>query len=60
MTLAQQLPLLVAAVFVVGTPHGALDGRIGRALLEPRLGAAWLGWFVGAYLLLAAAVVVRG
>ena len=57
MTLASQLPLLLAAVFLVGTPHGALDGRLARPLLAARVGHWWLPLFVAGYLAVAAMVV---
>ncbi|MEM9554559.1 MAG: Brp/Blh family beta-carotene 15,15'-dioxygenase [Acidobacteriota bacterium] len=53
-----QLALLAFGVAVLGVPHGALDHRLGRVLLEPRLGAAWPAVFGAAYLGLASLVVV--
>ena len=55
--IAAQLAVLGAGVAIVGVPHGALDGRIGRAWLRPRLGRSWGAWFAAGYLLLVAAVV---
>lgn len=49
MSSAATLALLGVAVFVVGTPHGALDGRVGRRLLTPSFGSAWLPTFVLLY-----------
>jgi Brp/Blh family beta-carotene 15,15'-monooxygenase len=48
-----ELALLGAAVFVVGTPHGALDARLARDWLRPILGKRWAVPFVAAYLALA-------
>ena len=57
MTVAAQLPWLAAAVFLVGTPHGALDHRLGRRLLAPRYGPWWVLVFVLLYLAVAAAAL---
>lgn len=57
MSFADQLPWLALAVFVVGTPHGALDGRLGRTLLRPRIGDWWLPAFLLAYLACAGAAL---
>jgi Brp/Blh family beta-carotene 15,15'-monooxygenase len=48
-----ELALLAAAVFLVGTPHGALDARIARERLAPRFGPFWAYPFGAAYLALA-------
>ena len=48
-----ELALLIAAVFLVGTPHGALDARVARDRLRPLLGPLWALPFVGGYLALA-------
>jgi len=53
-TVAGQLPWLAAAVFLVGTPHGALDHRLGRRLLQPELGHGWFPVFLVGYLAVAA------
>lgn len=45
-----ELLLLGLAVFVLGTPHGALDGRTARDWLQPSLGSRWLWPFVAGYL----------
>ena len=52
--------LLAAALLlgVLGLPHGALDLRIGRQHLAPRLGRRWLPAFATLYLGLALLVVV--
>ena len=57
MSIAAQLPVLAVAVFLLGTPHGALDHRLARGLLQPRLGSAWLPTFVIAYLAAAGAML---
>jgi Brp/Blh family beta-carotene 15,15'-monooxygenase len=57
-SLAAQLPLLGIAVFVAGTPHGALDHRVARGLLEPALGRGWLGAFLLLYLAAAGAMLL--
>jgi Brp/Blh family beta-carotene 15,15'-monooxygenase len=48
-----QLFLLTLAVFLLGTPHGALDAREARDWLRPRLGNGWALRFVAGYLALA-------
>jgi Brp/Blh family beta-carotene 15,15'-monooxygenase len=48
-----ELVLLGLAVFVLGTPHGALDGRLARDWLRPTLGERWFLSFIAAYLALA-------
>jgi len=50
--------LMVAAVALVGLPHGAYDGVIGRRLTQPRFGRLWWVVFGGLYLASAAAGVV--
>ncbi len=50
MSISAQLPLLVGAVFLVGTPHGALDGRVAEPLLRLQFGQRWLTAFVLLYL----------
>jgi Brp/Blh family beta-carotene 15,15'-monooxygenase len=47
-----ELTLLAVAVFLVGTPHGALDARLASEWLQPRLGRLWALPFVGGYLAL--------
>nr|WP_294168127.1 Brp/Blh family beta-carotene 15,15'-dioxygenase [uncultured Sphingomonas sp.] len=58
MSLAAQLPVLGLAVFVAGTPHGALDHRAARSLLEPALGRGWMSAFVLLYLGAAGAMLL--
>jgi Brp/Blh family beta-carotene 15,15'-monooxygenase len=53
-----ELGLLSAAVFLLGMPHGALDGREARDLLRPRLGPHWVAPFLLGYLGLAAATLL--
>lgn len=48
----------LAAVILLGVPHGALDGEVARPLLRPRFGRAWFAVFALPYLSLAAAVLV--
>lgn len=48
----------LAAVIVLGVPHGALDGEIARDVLRPRFGRMWFPVFAGPYLALAALVLV--
>ncbi len=47
----------LAAVILLGVPHGALDGEIARALLRPRLGRGWFAAFSLPYMALFAAVL---
>jgi Brp/Blh family beta-carotene 15,15'-monooxygenase len=49
--------VLAVLVAVVGLPHGAADHRFARPRLEPLLGEAWSGVFLGGYLAIAGAVV---
>lgn len=53
---AQRLCAL-AAIILLGVPHGALDGEIARALLRPRFGWAWFPVFALPYLSLSALVL---
>lgn len=53
MSTGLQLILLGLAVFLLGTPHGALDAREAREWLRPKLGSGWLLPFVAGYLALA-------
>jgi Brp/Blh family beta-carotene 15,15'-monooxygenase len=53
-----QIVAFAAGVAVIGTPHGGLDHRLGRALLRPRFGRAWPVVFVGAYGALSGAAVI--
>lgn len=46
---AQAIALAVL-VAVVGMPHGGLDHRFGRAILQPTLGRHWVWAFHGGYL----------
>jgi Brp/Blh family beta-carotene 15,15'-monooxygenase len=48
---------LAVAVVVVGLPHGGLDHRVGRALLQPRFGPWWPLPFLTGYLLVGACVL---
>jgi Brp/Blh family beta-carotene 15,15'-monooxygenase len=52
-----ELALLAAAVFLIGTPHGALDARVARDWLRPSLGDRWAVPFVAGYLALAGATL---
>ena len=55
--LAAQLVILGGGVALTGMPHGALDGRLARAWLRPKLGRSWAVCFTSIYLLLSAAVI---
>lgn len=46
--------IMVAAVALIGLPHGAYDGVIGRRLSRPRFGHGWWAVFGGLYLASAA------
>jgi len=48
----------LAAIIVLGVPHGALDGEIARPLTRPRAGRFWFLAFAVPYLALAAAVLL--
>ena len=48
----------VAAIVVLGVPHGALDVEIGRNLLRGRVGGWWFPVFAAPYLLLVGAVLL--
>lgn len=48
----------LAAIIVLGVPHGALDGEIARDVLRPRLGWAWFPVFSLPYLSLFAFVLL--
>ncbi len=48
----------LAAIIVLGVPHGALDGELARAALRPRFGLAWFGVFALPYLSLSALVLL--
>lgn len=48
----------LAAVIVLGVPHGALDGAVAAHLLRPRYGRAWFGVFAVPYLGLSALVLL--
>jgi Brp/Blh family beta-carotene 15,15'-monooxygenase len=58
MPLGAQYLWALAAVIVLGVPHGALDGEAARALLRPRLGQAWFAVFSLPYLTLVALVLL--
>jgi Brp/Blh family beta-carotene 15,15'-monooxygenase len=53
-----ELVTLAAAVFFLGMPHGALDGREARDILRPRLGSQWIAPFILSYLGLAVATLL--
>ena len=55
---AAELAFLALAVLLLGTPHGALDGREARVWLRPKLGSSWAAPFVAGYLGLAAATLL--
>lgn len=48
----------LAAVIVLGIPHGALDGAVAAPLLRPRFGRAWFPIFAIPYLGLAGSVLL--
>lgn len=48
----------LAAVIVLGVPHGATDGAVAAPMLRPRYGRAWFGIFAVPYLGLAALVLL--
>lgn len=48
----------LAAVIVLGVPHGALDGAVAAPLLRPRYGRVWFGVFAIPYLGLSALVLL--
>ncbi len=48
----------LAAIIVLGVPHGALDGEAARAVLRPRFGRAWFLAFSLPYLSLSALVLL--
>lgn len=48
----------LAAVIVLGVPHGALDGAVAAPLLRPRYGRTWFGMFAVPYLGLSALVLL--
>lgn len=50
-------PCVLAAIIVLGVPHGALDGEIARAVLRPRFGRAWFPIFAVPYLCLLGCVL---
>ncbi len=49
---------ILAAIIVLGVPHGALDGELARASLRPRFGSAWFVVFALPYLGLSALVLL--
>ena len=55
---AAQWLAILAAIVLLGVPHGALDGEIARPLLRPQFGRAWFIVFALPYLSLVAAVLV--
>ena len=48
----------LAAIVVLGVPHGALDGEAARTVLRPRFGRAWFPVFSLPYLGLSALVLL--
>ena len=48
----------LAAIIVLGVPHGALDGEAVRTVLRPRFGRAWFPMFSIPYLGLSALVLL--
>ena len=48
----------LAAIIILGVPHGALDGEVARDLLRPRFGRAWFAVFAVPYLALSTAVLL--
>ncbi len=48
----------LAAVILLGVPHGALDGEIARTAMRPRWGRWWFPAFALPYLTLSAAVLL--
>ncbi len=52
-----ELALLSVAVFLIGTPHGALDARLAGEWLRPVLGRVWAVPFVAGYLALTGATL---
>lgn len=48
----------LSGIIVLGIPHGALDGEIGRTILRPRFGWCWFGVFAIPYLGLSAFVLL--
>jgi Brp/Blh family beta-carotene 15,15'-monooxygenase len=48
----------LAAIIVLGVPHGALDGEAARTVLRPRFGRAWFPVFSLPYLGLSALVLL--
>lgn len=47
----------LAAIIVLGVPHGALDGEIARDVVRPRFGRLWFPVFAAPYLALSAMVL---
>ena len=52
------LAIAATALVLVGVPHGAVDHRVARPLLRPRLGRAWFAAFAAPYLGAAALVLL--
>ena len=48
----------LAAILLLGVPHGALDGELARSALRPRFGSGWFAVFSAPYLLLSALVLL--
>ncbi len=53
-----QYACALAAIIVLGVPHGALDGEAARTVLRPRFGRAWFPIFSIPYLGLSALVLL--
>ncbi len=56
-SLGAQMAILCLGLCLTGLPHGAMDWRVGRALLAPRIGARWWAGFTFVYVATAALVV---
>ena len=55
---ASQWLAILAAIVLLGVPHGALDGEIARPLLKPAVGTGWFPVFALPYLALVACVLI--
>ena len=52
-----EIAVAATALVLLGVPHGAVDHRVARPLLIPRLGRAWFAVFAALYLGLAALIL---